>query len=153
MFAVLGGWRRYVLPFCAGISWWSNQLLTLPAVPTMILQSAKNMAKKRKKVQKNLHHQKYSSINEKIWFKFVHSRLIKTPFQKNMYIWRFLTLKLSSSVGVSTQRNALSLPFSDAIMSVMAPLLISDYVLTLWHWWRSVFALFLDTFWKSYQCV
>ena len=65
----------------------------------------------------------------KTWFRFVHSTLIKIPFQKNIYNWRFLTLKLSSSVGVSTQRNALTLPFSDAIMSVMAPLLISDYVL------------------------
>ena len=129
MFAVLGGWRRYVLHFCAGISWWSNQpLLTLPAVPTMILHSAENMVKKREK-SKQSPPSKEIKYQCKIWFRFVHSTLIKIPFQKNIYNWRFLTLKLSSSVGVSTQRNALTLPFSDAIMSVMAPLLISDYVL------------------------
>ena len=83
---------------------------------------------KEEKNLKNLHHQVFK-FRCKIWFKFVHSTLINTPFQKNIYIWRFLTLKLSSSVGVSTQRNALALPFSDAIMSVLAPLLISDYAL------------------------
>ena len=106
--------------------------------------------KKEEKVKKKSPPSKVIKYQCKIWFRFVHNTLIKIPFQKNIYNW---TMKLSSSVGVSTQRNALTLPFSDAIMSVMAPLLISDYVLTLWHWWRSVFALFLDTFWKSYQCV
>ena len=90
---------------------------------------SKKHGKKEEKSPKKSPPSKVFKYQCKIWFKFVHSTLIKTPFQKNIYIWRFLTLKLSSSVGVSAQHNALSLPFSDAIMSVMAPLLVSDYVL------------------------